>query len=192
MTWPELADSNPNDRAEILKRLEILRQYAPGDDDRNGSILGGVNPQSGDRTRDGSFTRALLDHFSHEGEEYSDMLGRKQSGPNNDKPLFAYVGFEFPHTPVLPPAKFREKFQKLKYQIPTFTEKELAAFPPQLLRLYNNSQSDHFTDVEKQQMIADDYAFCAYDDSLVGRAVDDGDTQNLQSVILHKVKNDDR
>ena len=28
---------------------------------------------------------------------------RNQRGPDSGKPLFAYVGFEFPHTPVLPP-----------------------------------------------------------------------------------------
>ncbi|MCA9142322.1 MAG: sulfatase-like hydrolase/transferase [Planctomycetaceae bacterium] len=199
LIWPENPDGMPNDRAEIQRRLDLLREYTPGDDDKNGSILGGVNPQPGDRTRDGSFTGALLDHLAHAGEplavrprasarqhqeldglrrsayagkHYTDMLGRKQNGPASDKPLFAYVGFEFPHTPVLPPADIREKFQKLKYEIPEFTKEELAAFPPQLLKLYKNSQSDHFTDAEKHQMIADYYAFCAYGDSLVGRAVD--------------------
>lgn len=113
-----------------------------------------------------------LRRSAYAGKHYTDMLGRKQNGPASDKPLFAYVGFEFPHTPVLPPADIREKFQKLKYEIPEFTKEELAAFPPQLLKLYKNSQSDHFTDAEKHQMIADYYAFCAYGDSLVGRAVD--------------------
>ncbi|QDV47441.1 Arylsulfatase [Stieleria neptunia] len=173
LIWPEFADSTPNDRAEIQKRLGLLRHYMPGDEDKqSGSILGGVNPQTGERTRDGNFTRALLDHLEHSGERYTDMLDRQQNGPAPDKPLFAYVGFEFPHTPVLPPADFREKFQKLKYDIPEFTSEEFAAFPPQLKRLYNNSQSDHFTDAEKHQMIVDYYAFCAYGDSLVGEAVD--------------------
>ena len=173
LVWPEFADATPNDREEIQQRLGLLRHYMPGDEDKqSGSILGGLNPQSGERTRDGSFTGALLDHLAHAGEQYTDMLGRQQKGPAADKPLFAYVGFEFPHTPVLPPAEFREKFQKLDYQIPEFTEEELASFPPQLKKLFNNSQSDHFTDAEKHQMIADYYAFCAYGDSLVGKAVD--------------------
>ena len=172
LIWPEIPESTPNDRAELLKRLDLLRQYAPGDTQPNGSILGGINPQTGDKTRDGRFTAALLDHFAHADRPYTDMLDRKQSGPSSDKPLFAYIGYEFPHTPVLPPAEFRDKFQKLKYKIPTFTEKELAAFPPQLVKLYKNSQSDHFTDQEKHQMIVDYYAFCAYGDSLVGNAVD--------------------
>ncbi len=170
--WPENVQASPNDRVEITDRLDLLRQYAPGDETQNGSILGGVNPQTGDRTRDGSFTSALLDHLSHANQSYTDMLGRKQEGPNSEKPLFAYIGFEFPHTPVLPPAEFRKKFQDLEYEIPELTKEELASFPPQLVKLYKNSQSDHFTDAEKRQMIVDYYAFCAYGDSLVGKAVD--------------------
>ena len=172
LLWPEQADATQNDRQEILERLDILRHYVPGDTDHNGSILGGVNPQPGDLTRDGRFTTALLDHLAHAGKQYTDILGRKQTGPASDKPLFAYIGFEFPHTPVLPPAEFRENFQKRKYEIPKLTEEELAAFPPQLVKLYRNSQSDHFTNAEKHQMISDYYAFCAYGDSLVGRTVD--------------------
>ncbi|EMI16473.1 sulfatase family protein [Rhodopirellula maiorica SM1] len=173
LIWPEFADSASNDRAEIQKRLGLLRHYMPDDEDKqSGSILAGVNPQTGENTRDGSFTRALLDHLAHAGESYTDMLDRPQIGPATDKPLFAYIGFEFPHTPVLPPAEFRERFQNRKYQIPEFSKEEFAAFPPQLKKLYNNSQSDHFTEAEKHQMIADYYAFCAYGDSLVGEAAD--------------------
>ena len=189
LRWPEIAGTSPDDRDEIRERLDLLRQYAPGDQDPGGSILGGVNSQSGDRTRDGSFTAALLDHLDHADKPYTDLLGRKQDGPRSDKPLFAYIGFEFPHTPVLPPAEFRSKFQKLEYQIPTFSEEELAAFPPQLKKLFSNSQSDHFSDAEKHQMIADYYAFCAYGDSLVGQAVDGfieySEKQNRPWLILY-------
>lgn len=176
LVWPEVATDAPNDRDEITERFDLLREYSPGDASRGADslkmILGGVNPQSGDRTRDGSFTAALLDHLDHEGKAYTDMLGRDQSGPDPSKPLFAYIGYEFPHTPVLPPAEFREKFQTLTYEIPEFTAEERTAFPPQLAKLFNNAQTDHFTDAEKHQMIADYYAFCAYGDSLVGQAVD--------------------
>lgn len=188
--WPEFADANPNDRLEIQKKLELLRHYMPTDEDKQkGSILGGINPQASGRTRDGSFTNALLDHLAHAGESYTDMLGRKQRGLQNDKPLFAYVGFEFPHTPVLPPEVFRKKFQKLKYKIPEFTNEEYAVFPPQLKQLFANSRTDHFTDAEKHQMIADYYAYCAYGDVLVGQAVDGfikfSETQGRPWLILY-------
>lgn len=172
LIWPENPDSSPNDRPEILSRLDLLREYSPGDQDKNGSILGGVNPQPGNRTRDGNFVGALLDHLGQEGKPYTDRLGRKQHGPDSERPLFAYVGFEFPHTPVLPPADFRERFRHLKYEVPTFTDEELASFPPQILKLYKNAGSSHFTDAEKQQMIADYFAFCAYGDFLVGQVAD--------------------
>lgn len=187
--WPEHADTEPNDSDEIVKQIELLRHYAPGDTEKNGLIIGGVNPQSGDRTRDGSFTKALLDHFAHSGKSYTDMLDVKRTGPDPDKPLFAYVGYEFPHTPVLPPAEFRDKFEKLKYEIPKLSKEELAAFPPQLKKLFNNSQSDHFTAAEKQQMVSDYYAFCAYGDSLVGKAVDGfvefSEQQNRPWLVLY-------
>lgn len=173
LVWPEHSESTPNDRAQIQQKLGLLRHYMPGDTDKqNGSILGGVNPQTGDRTRDGNFTNALLQHLAHAGRRYTDLLDRKQNGPVPDKPLLAYIGFEFPHTPVLPPKHFRDKFRNQKYDIPKLSEEEFASFPPQIKKLYNNSQSDHFSDEEKQQMIADYYAFCAYGDSLVGKAVD--------------------
>ena len=172
LSWPEDPASMPNDRAEIRERLELFRSYSLNGVESKGLILGGVNPQAGDRTRDGSFTSSLLEHLSHSGEDYVDMLGREQIGPDASKPVFAYLGFDFPHTPVLPPAEFRNRFQKLKYKLPEFTREERATFPPQLDRLFKNAQSDHFTDEEKHKMIADYYAFCAYGDSLVGKAVD--------------------
>jgi arylsulfatase A-like enzyme len=172
LVWPEDISASQNDRTELLARLALLHHYLPSEDKQSGSILGGVNSRTSNVTRDGSFTAALLEYFSHAGERYTDMLGRMQSGPEQGMPLFAYIGFEFPHTPVLPPREFREKFQELRYQIPEMSLAERAAFPPQLLRLFKNSQSDHFEDREKLQMITDYYAYCAYGDSLVGKTVE--------------------
>ena len=73
---------------------------------------------------------------------------------------------------MLPPAEFRTKFHERTYRIPEFTEEELASFPPQILKAFNNARTDHFTDAEKHQMIRDYYAFCAYGDSLVGELAD--------------------
>jgi len=171
LNWNE--GSTNDDRDVIREKLDLLRHYPPGEQHPGGEILGGVNSQPGDMTRDGNFVGALLDHFEHIGESYTDRLGREQTGPADDKPIFAYCGFDFPHTPVLPPAEFREKFRDFEYKIPEFTEEELAAFPPQLMKLFKNAGTDHFTDEEKHQMIADYYAFCAYGDSLVGQAVNE-------------------
>ncbi|MEM6829650.1 MAG: sulfatase-like hydrolase/transferase, partial [Bacteroidota bacterium] len=59
-----------------------------------------------------------------------------------------------------------------EYNVPVFDKKELETMPKQLIRLHNNAKTDHFTDEEKQKMVQDYYAFCAYGDDLVGKAVD--------------------
>ncbi|MEM7699139.1 MAG: sulfatase-like hydrolase/transferase [Verrucomicrobiota bacterium] len=167
--WNE--GSTDDDRDIIAERLDLLRHYKPEGEGADGEILGGVNSRSPADTRDGNFVGLLADHLDHPGIAYTDRLGRKQTGPNPDAPLFAYCGFDFPHTPVLPPAEFRELFQSFEYVIPQFTEAEFAAFPQQLHKLFQNAGTDHFSDEEKHQMIADYYAFCAYGDSLVGEAI---------------------
>ena len=189
LVWPQRLGDTPDDRAEILSRLDIIRRYAPGDAEKSGSVIGGVSPQDGSQTRDGQYSNALLKHLANSGKTYTDLLGGQRIGPDKDKPMFAYIGFDFPHTPVLPPAEFRVEFQKLNYKVPTFTDEEFASFPPQLVRLFKKSQSSHFTEAEKQQMISDYYAFCAYGDSLVGKTVDGfikySEKQNRPWMILY-------
>ena len=45
--------------------------------------------------------------------------------------------------------------------------------PAQLKRMIGNKPSYHFSDEEKQKMIQDYYAFCAYGDRLVGKTAED-------------------
>lgn len=172
LRWPENSDTALNDAEAIRERLDIFRAYRSNEDGSLGEILGGVNPQPSDGTRDANFAAALLEHLDHADKGYKDVLGREQNGPDSQRPLFMYCGFEFPHTPVLPPAEFRERFAKLRYDLPKFTPEELTGFPPQIVRAFKNWESDHFTDAEKQQMVADYYAYCAYGDSVVGKLVD--------------------
>jgi len=178
LVWPRDADPSSPDVIEIQKRLHLFRDYRPngqrsgGGDEEVGGILGGINPKPGDQTRDANFSAALLNHLDHTGESYTDILGRNQNGPDPERPVFIHCGFEFPHTPVLPPAEFREKFMNLRYEIPELTEEERAEFPPQIQKAFLNEGSNHFTDAEKQQMVSDYYAYAAYGDSLVGRLAD--------------------
>jgi arylsulfatase A-like enzyme len=51
-------------------------------------------------------------------------------------------------------------------------EKEFETMPKQLKKMVKHGFSDHFTDAEKQAMIQDYYAFCAYGDDLIGQSVD--------------------
>ena len=174
LSWPQTEDGDALDRDEIQERLDLLRHHlADGSGKISGSILGGVNPQPGDKTRDGSFTSALSTHLANADKKYTNSLDAKLSGPDTSKPIFVHLGYDVPHTPVLPPAEFREKFSKLTYKVPELTDQERNSFPPQIQKLLKNSASYHFSDEEKQQMIADYFAFCAYGDALVGQAVDD-------------------
>ena len=64
-----------NDREEMRQRFELLHHYLPSDQDKqHGSILGGLNSQSGEKTRDGSFTTAQLDQLAHAGERYRPVI----------------------------------------------------------------------------------------------------------------------
>ncbi len=60
-----------------------------------------------------------------------------------------------PHTPVLPPADFRKRFQQHTYKVPSLDDKEMETMPEQLKRQVRHGFSDHFTDAEKQAMIQD-------------------------------------
>ncbi|MEM8944524.1 MAG: sulfatase-like hydrolase/transferase, partial [Planctomycetota bacterium] len=108
---------------------------------------------------------------------------------DTSKPLFCHIGFDFPHTPVLPPASYRQRFQKHAYNIPKFDESELDSMPDQLKKLVRHGYSDHFSEQEKLAMTQDYYAFCAYGDSLVGQATDAfieySQTQNQPWMIVY-------
>ncbi|MEM9235276.1 MAG: sulfatase-like hydrolase/transferase [Verrucomicrobiota bacterium] len=174
LAWPEEKDAKPNDEAEIRKRFDLLCHYKPGGNaaTATGEIIGGVNPQTVDGTREYHFVQAMLRHLNQEGGEYTDLTGVKRQGLDPKRPVFAYCGFEFPHTPVLPPEEFRKQFANETYKVPEFTDRELAEFPPQIQKMFGNWNTDHFTAEEKQQMIRDYYAYCAYGDSLVGQMAD--------------------
>jgi len=89
----------------------------------------------------------------------------------SEKPLFINLGFHFPHSPVLPPQEYRDLFKGKTYKVPEFSRDELKKLPPQLVTLHKKMQTDGLKPAEKQQAIRDYYAFCAFGDSLIGKAV---------------------
>ncbi len=158
---PEELSALEQQRAALDKRLDILRAYT-----RLNSklIIGGRSPMPEDRTLDAYIVRSMESFLNGDGEIVS-------TGPDPDKPVSIQIGFHFPHTPVLPPQSFRDRFKDKVYHVPEFTKEQLKRLPPQLVKHYQHYKVDDLTDAEKQQMIRDYYAFCAYGDSLVGRAV---------------------
>ncbi|MEM9528587.1 MAG: sulfatase-like hydrolase/transferase, partial [Bacteroidota bacterium] len=158
----------------VTDAYDLLRHYNPGQPEPTdkGMIISGVSSQPAGKTRDGYYTHFFAEYLQHENIAFS-AGSRTFTGVDPQKPLFAHIGFDFPHTPVLPPADYRKRFQEHTYQVPEFDEKELASMPEQLRKQVSTKFSDHFSAEDKQKMIQDYYAFCAYGDQLVGEAVDD-------------------
>lgn len=172
----ELEEQNPQFAGmakEIYDKLDLLRKHTnkKPETEFNDGILAGLSPRPAGKTRDGYYTSSFIKFLKNENKEFK--LGNASfKGIDPTKPLFCHIGYDVPHTPVLPPAEYRERFQKQKYKVPELTKKEWAGMPAQLKKQVNNAYSNEFTDEQKQKMIQDYYAFCAYGDDLVGQAVD--------------------
>ena len=156
-----------------MEKYDLLRHYnkKKPKSDFEGIILSGVSSQPAGKTRDGYYSSIFKDFLKNEDQKF-EVGSRTFDGVDSSKPLFCHIGYDFPHTPVLPPADYRERFQKYTYKVPDFDESELKTMSAQQKKQVMNGYSDHFTDEEKQKMIQDYYAFCAYGDDLVGQAVD--------------------
>lgn len=159
--------------ARTMQEYDLLRHYneKKGKQIDSGMILAGVSSREAGKTRDGYYSSIFVDYLKNENQSF-EVGSKTYEGVDTSKPLFCHIGFDFPHTPVLPPADYRQRFQQHTYQVPTFDQKELESMPAQLKKFTRHGYSDHFTDAEKQAMVQDYYAFCAYGDSLVGQAAD--------------------
>ena len=166
---PEFAGTT----AETVEKYDLLRHYnqKKGKKIDSGLILAGVSSREAGKTRDGYYSSIFVDFLKNKNRKF-EVGSATYEGVDTSKPLFCHIGFDFPHTPVLPPADYRARFQKHTYKVPTIDKRELETMPAQLKKQVKHGQSDHFTAGEKQAMIQDYYAFCAYGDSLVGQAAD--------------------
>ncbi|APZ45528.1 sulfatase [Polaribacter reichenbachii] len=170
----ELTDKYKNVAKETTEKYDLIRHYKKGQKKSmyKGMIISGVSPRKAGKTRDGYYAHFLNEYLVNEKKQFS--AGKLNfQGVDPSKPVFAHIGFDFPHTPVLPPADFRARFQKHKYNVPEFSDEEFVSMAKQMKRQVNSKPSYHFTDKEKQKMIQDYYAFCAYGDQLVGKATKD-------------------
>ncbi|TYA74278.1 sulfatase-like hydrolase/transferase [Seonamhaeicola marinus] len=157
-------------RKEMEQKYEILRSYTrAGNKDL---IIGGENPMPAGQTIDGKIVEEFKLFLEHQNSTFTNTYGKTKKGVNSNKPLMTYLGFHLPHTPVLPPKSFRDKFKTKTYKIPAFNEAEKATFTPQLAKLHKILNFTNMTPKEKQQAIQDYYAFCAYGDALIGESVE--------------------
>ncbi|AWB68937.1 sulfatase [Saccharobesus litoralis] len=158
-------EPNPAD-----KKLDIIRSYTRA---LPVLILAGESPMPEDKTTDGKILEAFQNYLGNANQSYTSMLGKKIQGPTDDKPVMVSLSFHFPHTPVLPPKSYQDRFEKIPYKLPKFSKDEVAKLPQQLKKLYKNTKADGLTDAEKLRTIQDYYAFTAYGDSLIGKAIKD-------------------
>ncbi|WP_232824649.1 sulfatase-like hydrolase/transferase [Algibacillus agarilyticus] len=160
-----VSEVNPAD-----KKLDIIRSYTRS---LPVLILGGESPMPEDQTTDGKILQAFQNYLGNANKSYTSMLGKKIQGPVDDKPVMVSLSFHFPHTPVLPPKSFQDRFEKIPYKLPAFSQDEVTKLPQQLKNLYHNTKADGLTEAEKLRTIQDYYAFTAYGDSLIGKAIKD-------------------
>lgn len=163
-----------NHSRAIDEKYDLLRMHNPRRETAHGHgmILAGVSPQPAGKTRDGRYVTELS-RFLQNPQASLAVGSQTYRGVDPSRPLFAHLGFDFPHTPVLPPKPYRDRFAQQHYELPVPDQAAIAALPPQMKNLVTWNGSDHFTDEEKQLMVQDYYAFCAYGDELVGKAADD-------------------
>ncbi|BAX81118.1 sulfatase-like hydrolase/transferase [Labilibaculum antarcticum] len=164
---------------EVSKEDLALNQKTDGEQDilraytrfQTRMILGGESTMPGPKTIDGRITEEFQNYFNNANKTYKGLDGRTLKGPKTSEPQFINLGYHFPHSPVLPPKSFRDRFKDKVYNIPDFNRSELEKLPAQLKKLYDKMKVDAMSYDEKQQLIRDYYAFCAFGDSLVGASI---------------------
>lgn len=113
-----------------------------------------------------------------EGETLDDYINRDfvlalEESRKEDRPLYIELDYKWAHSPILPPAEWAKRFEAMDFKIPEFTEAEKALMlsTPQLKELYCSGRSNGMSEKEIKQMIADNFALCAYGDKLIGEAI---------------------
>lgn len=156
----------------VDEKYDLIRHFNKKKPKKFGSgmAISGVSSRKAGKTRDGYFSSVFIDYLSNAGKKF-DVGSKKFEGADSVKPLFCHIGYHFPHTPVLPPKDYRERFKKHQYKVPVFDEKELETMSAQNRKQVNQGFSDHYSDEQKQNIVRDYFAFCAYGDSLIGKAV---------------------
>ncbi|WP_139956969.1 sulfatase-like hydrolase/transferase [Flavicella sediminum] len=180
----ELTAEEKKTKAEVEEELDILYAYTRSNPDL---IIGGVNSMPADKTLDGNITREFLAYLNNTNKNYFSPVGKQMKGVVTSKPFFTSLSYHFPHTPVMPPKEFRDRFAGKIYAIPEFDKKELKKLPAQLKKLYDKMKTDAMTYEEKQQAIRDYYAFCAFGDSQIGKAIQafkDYSKKNKQEYLI--------
>ncbi|MDF7825921.1 sulfatase-like hydrolase/transferase [Pontiellaceae bacterium B12227] len=176
----DLTDEEIAEKKKTDEELGLLRAYSLGN---KTLIYGGRNPQPADKTVDAWIAQTFINYLENADKSYTSIFGSKMKGVPTDKPFLIDVGFRFPHTPVLAPQSYRDRFADKVYRLPEFDPKDLDKLPSQLkqltdqMRVIPRSPEDvdakkAFTPADMQMAIRDYYAFCAHGDEHIGRTID--------------------
>lgn len=156
-------------KQKTSEEFDLLRAYTRTQKDL---ILAGENPKPAGETVDAYIVKELVNYLKNADKTFKTSWGKTAKGADTSKPQFMQLGFHLPHSPILPPKEFRDRFKDKIYDIPEFEKSELDLLPAQLRTIYQSMKVDEMTYEEKQQAIRDYYAFCAYGDALIGDAVE--------------------
>ncbi|EWH10726.1 sulfatase [Catenovulum agarivorans DS-2] len=183
LTAQDIAEKN-----KTAKEFDLLRAYTRYQKDL---ILAGENPQPADKAVDAYIVKEMQNYLNNADNAFTTSWGKAATGADSAKPQFVQLGFHLPHSPVLPPKEFRDRFKDKVYDIPKFEKSELEYLPKQLRTIYNAMKVDEMTYAEKQKAIQDYYAFCAYGDYLIGKAVETfkaySEARNQEYLIIYTV-----
>ena len=91
----------------IDEKYDLLRHYNDKKPKAYGSgmAIAGVSPRPAGKTRDGYYSSVFVDYLRSAGRTFA-VGSQTFDGVDPSKPLFCHVGFDFPHTPVLPPQDY--------------------------------------------------------------------------------------
>ncbi len=174
-----LKDEDISKMEAFYKEYDVLisdkgKGQDPKPKKRANTIIGGVSPSSTDYTSDGTIQREFNGYLKSQGKpQYKSLAAKTAKGLDGSQPQLFYLGYHFPHTPVMPTKEFRDRFKDKVYNIPEFDQKEYNKMPEQMKNWYSKTRADKFTEKQKQQAIRDYYAFTAMGDSLIGASVKD-------------------
>ena len=116
---------------ETIQKYDLLRHYneKKGKHIDSGMILAGVSSREAGKTRDGYYASVFVDYLKNQNRKFR-VGSREYEGVDTSKPLFCHIGFDFPHTPVLPPAVFRERLKSTTTKSQDWTNLNLRRCPP--------------------------------------------------------------
>jgi len=146
------------------KKFGVIRAYTMTHPTEKSMVLAGYSDRGRDRTMDDFILK-----------DFRSILELRQNA-GDSRPNFFDLSFVFPHTPILPPEDVAREFEKISFEIPDFSKDELAdirSHDPQMADLINNLKTYEMSPEEKRKTIQHYYAYNAYGDELVGKAVAD-------------------